>query len=365
MSEQKPKFIPGLELSELLYREAVQPILMRRFPGLVISAALLGPGSDVLGFDTPQSTDHGWGPRLLLFLSEKDYPAYHQAIDQALRQDLPDTIHGYLIDMACYPDYVPTGNRENHQVKIYTVRQFFRQMVNLDIKQGITPVDWIFAPQQQLRSVNAGRVFHDGLGELVPAREKLTYYPHDVWLYLMAAQWQRISQEEPFLGRTAQAGDEIGSRIIAARLVRDLMNLGFFIERQYAPYIKWFGTAFARLDCAQALNPLFQQVLSASTWQERQLPLAEAYEYLAQLHNDLGLTKPLPTKVRNFYNRPFLVISGERFANALYAEIHDPEVLALPRFLGSVDQVIDSTDGINFVNQFSDRLKSDFQDLNV
>lgn len=65
-------FIKGLELSERFYREAVAPILAQRFPKLRYSAALIGPGSDVLGFDTPQSMDHDWGPRLLLFLGEAD-----------------------------------------------------------------------------------------------------------------------------------------------------------------------------------------------------------------------------------------------------------------------------------------------------
>ena len=48
-------FIPGLELSRMLYEQAVAPILAARFPRLVFSAARLGFGSDVLGFDTPRS----------------------------------------------------------------------------------------------------------------------------------------------------------------------------------------------------------------------------------------------------------------------------------------------------------------------
>ena len=34
------------------------------------AAALLGPGSEVAGFDTQRSTDHDWGPRLQVFLSD-------------------------------------------------------------------------------------------------------------------------------------------------------------------------------------------------------------------------------------------------------------------------------------------------------
>jgi hypothetical protein len=349
-------FLPGLDLSEALYREAVQPILSRNFPGLATSAALLGSGSEVLGFDTPQSPDHDWGPRLMLFLSETDFPHYHDAVDEALRRELPREIRGYPIDLA-RRDAGPSGDPAHHHVQILTVRQLFRSVVKIDVEQEITPLDWVLVPQQQLRSLTAGRVFDDGLGQLERARAKLAYYPHDVWLYLLAAQWMRISQEEHFMGRTGQAGDEIGSRLVAGRLVKDLMNLGFLMERQYAPYIKWFGTAFSRLDCARDFNPLFEQVFTAPTWQARQPPLARMLETAAHLHNRLAITPPLPEQAEPFYNRPFLVIWGERFFETIHAQIHDPRVLALPPRLGGVDQYLDSTDAINFLNEELDEIK--------
>jgi hypothetical protein len=40
----------------------------------------------------------------------------------------------------------------------------------------------------------------------------------------------------------------LGSRIVAARQVRELMRPGFLLERNYWPYPKWFGTAFGRLE---------------------------------------------------------------------------------------------------------------------
>jgi len=50
-----PDFIPGLQLNETYYQQAVRPILERHFPGLAYSAGLVGYGSDVLGYDTPVS----------------------------------------------------------------------------------------------------------------------------------------------------------------------------------------------------------------------------------------------------------------------------------------------------------------------
>ena len=65
-------FIPGLELARRFYWEAVRPVLDADFPGLRHSAALIGTGSEVLGFDTPMSSDHHWGPHAMLFLAEDD-----------------------------------------------------------------------------------------------------------------------------------------------------------------------------------------------------------------------------------------------------------------------------------------------------
>ena len=47
-------------------------------------------------------------------------------------------------------------------------------------------------------------MFHDGAGELTRTRARLAWYPRDVWLYLLACQWQRIGQEEAFPGRCAR-----------------------------------------------------------------------------------------------------------------------------------------------------------------
>ncbi len=154
------------------------------------------------------------------------------------------------------------------------------------------------------------------------------------------------------MGRCGQVGDELGSRLVAARLVRDLMRLCFLMERQYAPYIKWLGTAFAQLSCAGDLQPVFSRLLEAGSWQEREKHLSMAYEFVANMHNRLGITAPQPAQVSPFYDRPFQVIHAGRFVDAIRASIQSEAVRALPKHLGSVDQFLDSTDALNFSEKF-------------
>jgi len=88
-------FIPGIELAGKFYQEAIRPILESEFSCAPYSAALIGTGSEVLGFDTEMSTDHHWGPRAMLFLREHDYDRYASAITESLRRKLPVKFCGY------------------------------------------------------------------------------------------------------------------------------------------------------------------------------------------------------------------------------------------------------------------------------
>jgi Domain of unknown function (DUF4037) len=343
-----PKFVPGLQLCKLFYKEEVKPILNKNFPKLRYSAAIIGWGSEVLGFDTPISRDHHWGPRVLLFLSENDYTRLKDQIDEALSDQLPYEFMGYSTN---YSEPEPNGVRHpvkitrgriHHMVNIYTVRSFFKARLGIDPHKEWSALDWLVLPQQRLLELTSGEVYHDGLGELETMRTRLKYYPRDVWLYMLAAQWTRISQEEAFVGRAGHVGDELGSQIVAARLVREIIKLAFLMEKRYAPYSKWLGTAFQRLRIAKTLTPLLRQVWLAKTWKTRDRSIAKAYSVMAQQHNALKITQPLATNISNYYSRPYSVIHGDRFAKAIKQAIKDPQIKRIKTDVGSIDQFTDS-----------------------
>lgn len=348
-----PEFVKGLELSRLFFEEAVRPALAAEFPRLRYAAALIGTGSEVLGFDTEMSADHGWGPRVDLFLRAEDYDAARDRVREALRHRLPHRFRGYPTSFT-EPDANDNGVQHltareegpvNHKVELMTARGFFMNYLAFDIEDEMEPADWLTFPEQKLRTVTGGALFHDevGLGEV---RRRFDYYPRDVWLYLLASAWARVGQEEHLLGRAGSAGDELGSALIGARLVRDLMRLCFLAERTYAPYPKWFGSAFGQLSCADALSPHLRAALSARKWQERERHLVGAYRIVAEMHNNLGLTDPLPTEPRDFFGRPFRVIELHGFAARTLERIEDERVrrIAARRPIGGIDLFSDSTD---------------------
>lgn len=345
--------VNGLQLSERFYSEAVRPLLEQYFPGLAYAAALLGAGSEVLGYDDATSTDHHWGPRVQLFVRPEEYAAVAAPLHAMLADRLPREFGGFPTNFTT-PDPRDHGVQllqaveegpVNHRVDVLTPAAFVLQQLSFDLAQPLQPLDWFTFPEQKLLSITAGAVFHDAVG-LVDIRRRFAYYPDDVWLYLLASGWARIGQEEHLMGRAGQVGDELGSALIGARLVRDIMRLCFMMERTYAPYPKWFGSAFRRLRSGGELYPLLQQVLAAPSWQIREALLGSAYETIARMHNGLQVTPPLPEHTRQFFGRPFRVIALHGYAEALCASIQDPQVKALAGepLIGSIDLISDNVD---------------------
>ena len=347
-----PEFIPGQELSRRFYWEVVRPLLDRFYNALPHASAMLGPGSDVLGFDTPMSMDHDWYPNVLIFLRDQE-AELKELVREMLRQNLPHSFLGFGVDSAPVEEergtHVMVEGAEGpveHNVLTVTLHSFAMRWLAWDIDQPLDALDWLTIPSQSLRMMTAGTVHVDEVGELTAFRQALAWYPHDVWLYLLASGWRRIGEEEHLMPRAGYVGDELGSAIMGSRLARDVMNLCFLMERQYAPYPKWFGTAFQQLKCAPELTPILWQTQQASTWQEREAALGAALQYLARWHNRLGITKILPESLSSFFGRPFQVIWGSGFAEEIGNAIADPDLqrIAQKGFIGSIDQFSDSTD---------------------
>lgn len=274
----------------------------------------------MLGFDDEMSRDHDWCPRVLLFLSEDNDARYADA----LRAGLPKHFRDRPADCS-----------------IVTLRSYFRRQLAVDIDVDTTPRDWLAMSEQQLMMITAGAVYHDDVG-IQSIRDRFAYYPRDVWLYLLVAGWWRIHPELNLVGRTGFVGDELGSTLIASRLVNDLMHLCFLMERTYAPYSKWFATAFSRLTCADDMSPILWRILRAEAWPERENALVDAYQKVAAMHDALHITEPVPTKLEQMWDRPFKVFWGD-FPGMISARIDDPVMKRIAERwpTGGIDQLRD------------------------
>jgi hypothetical protein len=240
----------------------------------------------------------------------------------------------------------PSSSGEiNHFVQISTIKEYFNSLLGIDIHDKLSNLDWLGFPQQVLLSVQSGQIFHDQLG-LNDTRGKLNYYPHAIWLYLMASSWQRIGQEEHLAARAWLTGQDIGGSIIASRLVSDIMQLGFLLEKKYAPYAKWQEKSFAKLNCSRALMPYLSRIVNSTDSKSRQQNLCKAFETLASMHNDLSITKPINPECREFHDRPFKAIHGGQIAATIVNAINDIEMRDILKkgLIGNIDQISDNTE---------------------
>jgi len=285
--------VRGASLSRDFYEGAVAPLL----DGIPHAAGRLGRGSDVLGLDDELSQDHDWGCRLTVLVAD--------GVDELrarLERELPDTFAGH-------PVRFPTSWKgEGHQVEVVTVPRW--AMHHLGIPAPADAIDWLLLTGQSVLEVVAGPVFHDDTGELTALRSALHWYPEDVEQYVVASQWKRIDQELPFIGRTRDRGDELGSRVITNRIARDVMHLSMLLDRQWSPYPKWFGTAYGF----------------------RGHDLDSEASICAALDELAGAPVTVP-----FHDRPFRTVDPAYLAGL-------PAGLPLPVGIGSVEQWCDNVD---------------------
>jgi len=309
------EFVKNLDLSESFFHECVHPIMKRHYPNLKFSAGLMTACSQMLGYDDIVSTDHGWAPGSMVFLDEDDFHMRDELAD-VFEKNLPHEYRGYKTDAIwiCTMDGV-------------------REMYIGKMPQNDT--DWLTISEHRLLGLTAGRVFVDML-DIQKTRDKLAFYPQNVKLYLIASQWSIIGEEEAFVKRCAQVGDDLGSRIVCTRIAERLMRLCFLYKNRYAPYSKWFGTAFGQLSLDD-IHGEITAALSADTTAKREDHILNAQILVAKLHNSCDLTEPLEIKVWE-YGRDAKIISAGNFAAVVREKITNPELKNCP-FIGSMSQI--------------------------
>ena len=346
------EFIPGLKLSEMFFGEVVKKIIESEYPHLKYTAALIGPGSEVIGFDDSVSSDHHWGLRLYLFIDSESYERNYETLMNLFRKKLPFEFKGYSSNWSLpdpndsgtqIPQFINKGE-VNHRIKIFTVEKYLKKQLNLE-ETNLIDIDWLLLPEQKLLELTSGKIFYDTLGKLSKIRNKFTYLPENVWKYKILSEWEHIGQEIAFAGRTGEVGDKLGSKIESSRLIRYIMRLAFLLNRKYTPYEKWFGTFFSKLKIAEELEPLLLSIFTEEDWKQRDKLLCEAYMLLVEEQNKLEITPKIIVEPMPFFSRNMTIIDIQKVIDELKKTIKPPLDNIPP--IGSVDQLLEVGGGLS------------------
>jgi hypothetical protein len=183
-------------------------------------------------------------------------------------------------------------------------------------------------------------VFWDSAGILTHARKTLSYFPHNVWLYKILTQWNKIAEEIAFPGRIGMINDILGGQIETSRLIRYAMVLCFILEKKYIPYPKWFSSAFSELKISKKISKTLYNALNEFDSKKRDKFLCEIYLTILKYQNSLGIIEPLKLAPKQFFSRPITIIDTNEIMNSIRNLIKPP--LSLIKYpIGSIDQMID------------------------
>lgn len=341
---KESKQIKGLKLCEGFFNDCAKAILDENFPELRYSAGLIGYGSDVLGYDDVVSTDHMWGPRFYLFLTREDLSKKNDILS-VLSEKLPYTYEGYSVNFTkpdpndCgvqHPKLINEG-KVNPLIFIYTFEEYLTEQIGKSDLDHISPLEWLAFSEHRLLSLVSGKFFVDQLN-CAGTISKLKYYPKKVKLYLIASDWECIASEQAFMKRCGACGDEIGSRIICARIAERLMRLCFLYQDTYAPYSKWFGTAFSKLPIDEKIKRAIEGALTANCLTEREDRLIEAQALVADMHNASGLTDFVAYQIESYFGRNIKVIFADKFVEATIKELKGTVFENMP-LIGTFSQI--------------------------
>ena len=286
----------------------------------------------MLGLDDEMSRDHDWGCRLTLLVDE-DARDQVPRISRMLEAELPERFGEFPVR---FP--VTWDSSVSHNVEVATVADFAVSLLGVNPARGLSVLDWLSVTGQSVLEVTAGPVFTDRTRTLGAIRTLLAWYPPDVERYVLAAGWHRLCESLPMVGRSAEAGDELGSRLLSAGLAEDLLWLAFALSQRWAPYAKWRGTVFRSLPVAARLGSLLDAAASPG-WRERENALAAACEALLDIQRERGQPAP-ESAVIPFWDRPYRTVD-EAVPRGLLSGITDPDVARLPPTVGSIEQWVD------------------------
>jgi hypothetical protein len=273
----------------MLYEEEIAPLMAEKFPDLRHGAATWGMCSEVLGLDDEVSMDHEWGPRVTVFLSERDHERHSQEIMAAFREAFPAQFKGFDM-MWRKPGVDVHDTRETilYHVRTSTVGGALRFCGGAEALP-LQAVDWLRVSEQHLREFTSGVIYRDDTGEFTRARESLAYYPDDVLRFLLMCEWNAVGGDWFPIGRIGSKGDTLGLRVQTSKVVQHLMRIAFMVSKSYMPYVKWLGTLFKTLPIAATLEPALLDLLDEGDWRQVESKIGDAASILLQQQNQLGL----------------------------------------------------------------------------
>ena len=341
--------VRSLDLNRAYYTDCVAKVLQAHCPEVAErhAAALIGWGSEVLGNDDVHSRCYGWGPRVVLFLTEGDHARWAAKLQEILHRKVPAVFAGQptrFTDPSRGPPQQTTDPDGHLQIPITTCQRFleiYLGLPGLDVAAArLSSREWLLLPEAGLLRLTAGEVYCDTIGDLTGLRLYFCYFPDSVWRYRLAYQWTLLSWNTDLVGLCAHRGDTLSARIAAAESVRHIVSLVFLLNKVYKPgYLKWLHRQFYKLPyLAAEIGPLLEEVLSADPVRAVEV-FYSVLDQLVAFQSDCASVSMVDYGKPTALDRGFFAYDLQPVIDALRASITD-ELRDLSWKAGALDQWI-------------------------
>ncbi len=231
----------GLEISRRYYKEICRPAIEKNLPSDIKKMAfgLVGDGSECYGFDDEISRDHDFGPRIMIWLSSKDYRDFGIKLQKIL-QDLTKKFLGF------------DGINESYYGKgregVFQINDFYKRFTSLDHPPA-TLMEWRYIPEANLSLATNGEVFYDTQGEFTRYRNALLVgYPEDVRLKTMAARSMKMAQSGQYnYARSIKRREYVAAQMALAEFTDSATSMIYLMNNRYKPFYKWMHRGLRNL----------------------------------------------------------------------------------------------------------------------
>ena len=247
----------GLELSRAFYEAYGKPML-DEFKEIMpyLAAGMFGSGSECLGYDDDISKDHDFEPGFCIFLPGEDVIDRRTAflLERAYAK-LPREFMGFKRSLM-----QPVGGARHG---IFRTDEFFNEKIGSP-DGSLSLSGWLTVPQQALLEVTSGEIFFDNYGEVSKIREKLEFYPEDIFLKKLAGQLLIMAQSGQYnYKRCIGHGETAAAQLAAFEFVKSAMAVIFLLNQRYMPYYKWSFKALRELKKFSELSETLEYLISS------------------------------------------------------------------------------------------------------
>ncbi|MCR5251147.1 MAG: DUF4125 family protein [Lachnospiraceae bacterium] len=245
--------------SGYFYEEYLLPRIEREIPDALsyIAVGYAGEGSEHFGFDDEYSRDHDYAPGCCVWLSAVHAEKYRKKLEALYRDAYQSAFGGE-------PD-VKLGRQGVMEIdeffeRLTTIPQITMRYYAKGIEALLNDMD-----DETLAGVAAavnGGIFHDGEGTITKLRryfreempegfrrKKLANLTH---LFSQAGQYNYL--------RSLKRGDFVTAGLYEARAVQCMLQIAFYLNRRFPPYLKLLCRGTAELSVLPELSDIARAI---------------------------------------------------------------------------------------------------------